>query len=140
VTDNPLVQPAASLWGRLAEKIARETAAEPLPPPTTPEERAWNEVAPGVSCKVLAADLPNDRVSMLVRLAPGTVYPAHQHAGIEELHLLDGELWIDQRKMMAGDYNRACAGTADKRVWSETGCTCVLITSTRDRLTPRPPI
>jgi hypothetical protein len=25
-------------------------------------------------------------------------------------------------------------GTGDKRVWSETGCTCVLITSTRDRL------
>ena len=25
-------------------------------------------------------------------------------------------------------------GTGDKRVWSETGCTCVLITSTKDIL------
>jgi anti-sigma factor ChrR (cupin superfamily) len=75
-----------------------------------------------------------DRVSMLVRLAPGGEYPPHSHAGVEELHLLQGELLIDDRKLCPGDYNRAEPGTADKRVWSETGCTCVLITSTRDVL------
>jgi hypothetical protein len=56
------------------------------------------------------------------------------HAELEELHLLDGELWIDARKLQPGDYNRAEAPTGDKRVWSETGCTRVLITSTRDIL------
>jgi anti-sigma factor ChrR (cupin superfamily) len=71
---------------------------------------------------------------MLVRLAPGADYPPHTHAGVEELHLLDGELWIDDRKPYPGDYNRADPGSDDKRVWSETGCTCVLITSTRDVL------
>jgi hypothetical protein len=60
--------------------------------------------------------------------------PPHSHAGIEELHLLDGELWIDDRKLYPGDYNRAEPGSSDARVWSETGCTCVLITSTRDVL------
>jgi anti-sigma factor ChrR (cupin superfamily) len=73
-------------------------------------------------------------VSMLVRLAPGAEYPPHVHAGVEELHLLDGELWIDERKLYPGDYQRAEPGTGDTRVWSETGCTCVLITSTRDLL------
>jgi hypothetical protein len=53
---------------------------------------------------------------------------------VEELHLLDGELWIDERKLYPGDYNRAESGTGDQHVWSETGCTCVLITSTRDVL------
>lgn len=48
--------------------------------------------------------------------------------------LLDGELWIDDRKLFPGDYNRAEPGTADQRVWSETGCTCVLITSPRDAI------
>jgi len=71
---------------------------------------------------------------MLVRLEPGGEYPPHDHAGLEELHLLHGELWIDDRKLYAGDYNRAQVGTGDSRVWSETGCTCVLITSTLDRL------
>lgn len=73
-------------------------------------------------------------MSMLVRLLPGVEYPPHTHAGVEELFLLDGELWIDDRKLYPGDYNRAEAGSADKRVWSETGCTCVLITSTQDIL------
>jgi len=71
---------------------------------------------------------------MLVRLAAGASYPAHMHAGIEELHLLDGELWIDDRKLVPGDYNHAAPGTGDDRVWSETGCTCVLITSFKDVL------
>jgi hypothetical protein len=53
---------------------------------------------------------------------------------VEELHLLDGELWIDERKLYPGDYNRGEPGAGDKRVYSETGCTCVLITSTKDRL------
>jgi anti-sigma factor ChrR (cupin superfamily) len=71
---------------------------------------------------------------MLVRLAPGANYPAHTHAGVEELHLLDGELWIDDRKLFPGDYNRAAPGAAHERVWSETGCTCFLVADTTDTL------
>jgi anti-sigma factor ChrR (cupin superfamily) len=97
-------------------------------------EPQWAAVAPGISCKVLATDQKTDRVSMLVRLAPGTDYPPHTHAGFEELHLLHGELIINDRKLYPGDYSRAEAGTADTRVWSETGCTCVLVTSARDIL------
>ena len=47
---------------------------------------------------------------------------------------LGSELMIDDKKLYPGDYNRAEPGTADQRVWSETGCTCVLLTSTRDVL------
>ena len=65
---------------------------------------------------------------------PISSYPPHVHAGVEELHLLDGELWIEDRKLYPGDYNRGEPGTGDQRVWSETGCMCVLITSTRDEL------
>jgi hypothetical protein len=122
-----------SLWGRLADRIAKDTGSAPLRPTTrTWTEPAWEEVAPGIFCKILATE--PDRVSMLVRLAPGVEYPPHLHAGVEELHLLDGELWIDERKLYPGDYNRAEPSTSDKRVWSETGCTCVLITSPRDVL------
>jgi anti-sigma factor ChrR (cupin superfamily) len=99
-----------------------------------PPESAWEEVAAGISCKLLAADAEKDRVSMLVRLAPGAAYPPHRHAGVEELYLLDGELIIDDKTLHPGDYNRAEPGTGDQLVWSETGCTCVLLTSTRDVL------
>jgi anti-sigma factor ChrR (cupin superfamily) len=130
-----VLRPAASLQARLARRISEDTGGEPvLPAAGQWSEPQWEEVAPGISCKLLAADGEMHRVSMLVRLAPGADYPPHTHAGVEELHLLDGELWIDGRKLHPGDYNRAEPGTGDKRVWSETGCTCVLITSARDVL------
>jgi anti-sigma factor ChrR (cupin superfamily) len=130
-----LLYPTTSLQERLARRIAAETGEAPVLP-ATPQwsEPEWEEVAPGISCKLLATDSQKDRVSMLVRLAPGTDYPPHSHAGTEELHLLEGELWIDDRKLYPGDYNRAEPGTSDKRVWSETGCTCVLMTSVKDVL------
>lgn len=125
--------PSEALWGRLSRRIAAETGVKPTAS-ATPQwtEPEWEEVAPGISCKLLATDSERRRVSMLVRLAPGTDYPPHTHAGVEELHLLDGELLIDDRLLYPGDYNRAEPGTADKRVWSQTGCTCVLITSMQD--------
>ncbi len=130
-----VLRPSASLAERLAQRIAEDTGGKPVSPaPQRWAEPEWKEVAPGISCKLLATDTERDRVSMLVRLAPGVDYPPHSHAGVEELHLLHGELMIDDRKLYPGDCNRAEPGTADGRVWSETGCTCVLITSTRDQL------
>jgi anti-sigma factor ChrR (cupin superfamily) len=130
-----IVRPTTGLQARLASRIAAQTGGEPVPaPPREWTEPEWDEVAPGIFCKLLANDEAAHRVSMLVRLLPDVEYPPHTHAGVEELHLLEGELWIDDRKLHPGDYNRAQAPTGDKRVWSETGCTCVLITSTRDIL------
>lgn len=130
-----VLRPSASLWDRLARRIATETGQEPLASsPRRRPEPEWEEAAPGIHYKLLATDTEKDRVSMLVRLEPGSAYPPHRHAGVEELYLLHGELWIEDRKLHPGDYNRAEPGTSDQRVWSETGCTCVLITSTRDIL------
>jgi anti-sigma factor ChrR (cupin superfamily) len=130
-----VLRPPTSLQTRLARRIAEETGKPPVsPPPSQWSEPDWEPVAPGIECKLLATDTERSRVSMLVRLAPGASYPAHTHAGVEELHLLDGELWIDARKLVPGDYNYGAPGAGDDRVWSETGCTCLLVTSTKDIL------
>ena len=130
-----VLRPPTSLQDRLALRIAEDASKQPVPPPARQwSEPDWEQVAPGIQCKLLASDTERHRVSMLVRLAPGASYPPHTHAGVEELHLLDGELWIDGRKLVPGDYNYGAPGAGDESVWSETGCTCVLITSTRDTL------
>jgi anti-sigma factor ChrR (cupin superfamily) len=130
-----ILRPTASLQTRLARRIAEETGGRPIAPPAPQwAEPEWEQIAPGLECKLLATDAERHRVTMLVRLAPGASYPAHTHANAEELHLLDGELWINERKLFPGDYNYGAPGAADDRVWSETGCTCVLITSTKDIL------
>jgi anti-sigma factor ChrR (cupin superfamily) len=130
-----VLRPESSLWDRLARRIAAETRTEPVHAAASQHaEPEWAVAGPGVFYKILAADAASRRVSLLVRLAPGADYPPHRHAGVEELHLLDGELWVDDKRLLPGDYIRGEAGTVDHRVWSETGCTCVLLTSTDDIL------
>jgi anti-sigma factor ChrR (cupin superfamily) len=130
-----VLRPPASLHARLARRISAETGTDPiLLAGREWREPEWEEVASGILCKILATDTERDRVTMLVRLMPGVCYPPHTHAGIEELYLLDGELWIEDRLLRPGDYNYGEPGASDQRVYSETGCTCVLITSPSDVL------
>ena len=132
-----VLRPSAPLWDRVAERISEQTGRPPLAPapePVPPSE--WFQAGPGISCKLLATDTENNLVSLLVRLAPGTDYPAHRHGAVEQLHLLDGVLHVDERTYQPGDYLTSAPGTVDHRVWSETGCTCFLLTSYHDVLMP----
>src|SRR5258708_37375561 len=75
-----VLRPTTSLQTRLALRIAEETGKPPVPPPPRQwSEPEWEQVAPGIECKLLATDTERHRVSMLVRLAPGAPYPAHTH-------------------------------------------------------------
>lgn len=130
-----VLRPARPLWDRVAERTFDGAHGDVEPPSAARwTEPDWKAVAPGILTKLLAADDEHHRVSMLVRLEPGTAYPPHRHAGVEELHLLDGVLIVDDRTLRPGDYIRALPGSADGLVQSETGCTCVLITSTLDEI------
>ena len=126
----------AAIWDQLAQRITTDSseANDSADSRWQWHEPAWREASPGLTYKILAADEARGRVSLMVRLAPGASYPPHRHSGVEVLHLLDGELWIDDRKLLPGYFNRCEPGTSDQRVWSDTGCTCVLITSARDEL------
>jgi anti-sigma factor ChrR (cupin superfamily) len=81
-----VLRPSASLWKRLSQRLSEESGTGPMAPsahqPIKPE---WEEVAVGISCKLLAVDGETNRVVMLVRLAAGIDYPPHRHAGVEEL-------------------------------------------------------
>jgi len=130
-----MLRPSAALWDRLAARIEAETGRPTAPPEEPPLSRPeWKEAGPGISYMRLATDQQRNRITMLVRLAPGADYPPHRHADVEELYLLDGELHVDERRFYPGDYLSSEPGTIDHRVWSETGCMCVLITSLRDAI------
>jgi len=127
--------PTVSAWFRLARRIGLEgwpaLEKEFSLGPAWPD-LAWLQPAPGIYCKVLSTDVERRRVSMLVRLDPQVEFPRHVHVGVEELHLLDGELWIDERKLHPGECHHAEPGSSHHRVWSAAGCTCVLMTSPDD--------
>src|SRR5437763_2052080 len=110
-----VLRPTTSLQARLARRIAEETGKEPVLPPARSGKQAWSmggadDCAPVIEGNRLATDAERHRVSMLVRLAPGASYPAHTHAGVEELHLLDGELWIDEQKLVPREHTRRNSG------------------------------
>ena len=88
----------------------------------------------GVEFKILRADPEAGRVTLLTKLAPGTVYPRHQHDDFEELFLLDGDVVVNGVPMHPGDYCSAAPGSVHDGIRTVGGCTLVVSTSTRDAL------
>src|SRR5262245_49601773 len=59
-----VLRPTTSLQSRLALRIAEETGKPPVPPPAPQwSEPDWEQVAPGIECKLLATDTERHRVS-----------------------------------------------------------------------------
>ena len=61
----------------------------------------------GVQAVLLFRDEVSRTHHFLVKAAAGVVYPFHQHEGIEEIYMLEGELIIDDEVYLAGDYIRS---------------------------------
>lgn len=88
----------------------------------------------GVEIKILRADRDAGRVTLLTRLAPGTVYPHHRHDDFEELFLLAGDVEVNGVPMAPGDYCSAAAGSIHDGIRTVDGCTFIVSTSARDAL------
>jgi anti-sigma factor ChrR (cupin superfamily) len=129
-----VLRPSASLWERLSQRIADESGGEPVSPPKLQPTPEWAKAAEGIFFRLLSIDARTNRFTALVRIEPGAEYPAHRHSELEECYMLHGDLCVDDKRYSAGEYFRAEAGTVDHRVWTETGCTCVLITSLKDSI------
>ncbi len=70
-----------------------------------PEELAWEPAGPpGVFKKVLYRESSAALTSMLIRMDPGTVIPAHSHARAEQCLILDGDVQYDGRSYKQGDF------------------------------------
>lgn len=96
----------------------------------------WEKTAvDGVEVRKLYVDEAADRVTMLVRMAPGTSYPSHRHGGAEECYVLEGDLLVGGTTMRAGDYQRAEGGSRHGIQATETGCLLFIVSSLRDELT-----
>ena len=61
----------------------------------------------GVEVAILFLDPVTRMCTAIVKAADGIIYPLHQHRGIEEIYMLEGELEIDGQVYVAGDYIRS---------------------------------
>lgn len=122
-TDEPLAasptSPAPTRIEALAGSVLRRIG----------EERWLPTGLPGVWSRVLYKSKRENRVSMLVKCEPGAYIPHHEHAGIEELIVLEGDLIVGGNKLLAGDYIRTEPGQDHGDAHSEGGCVCLFFTS-----------
>jgi quercetin dioxygenase-like cupin family protein len=101
------------------------------------DEGAWHEVGiPGIQVRQLAVDPAAARVTMVIRMAPGTRYPPHRHGGREECYVLAGDLRHGDQVMTAGDFEVAEEDAIHGWQWTEGGCLLLIHGSQRDELLP----
>ena len=99
----------------------------------TQKVQDWQALpVPGAFVKLLSMDNERGYAVVLGKLEPGTRYPAHTHIHGEEIYMLTGDLHIGERRMEAGDFHHAAAGTRHDVNWSENGCTLMAVISLED--------
>ncbi|TCV85618.1 MULTISPECIES: cupin domain-containing protein [Methylomonas] len=82
---------------------------------------AWQEIMPGIWKKPLWQEGP--RESCFYRLEANARCPEHLHQVEEECMMLDGDLFIDDVLLRAGDYQLAPAGSLHREVYTDVGAT-----------------
>jgi anti-sigma factor ChrR (cupin superfamily) len=94
----------------------------------------WQDVAPGISRKLLFVDSDRHYNTSLIRLQAGTRYPSHRHADVEEILVLEGDLHLHGVVMHPGDYCRAEPESIHQETFSESGCVLLQLTSQHDQI------
>jgi anti-sigma factor ChrR (cupin superfamily) len=142
----PAAAPPEGLKQRLLERVradrraqvwkAWESDANPTGLTLLPRsEERWEATGvAGVEVRRLHVDRAADRATMLVRMAPGSSYPSHRHAGAEECYVIEGDLLVHGHRMVAGDYQRASGGSLHGVQSTETGCLLLIVSSLHDEL------
>jgi quercetin dioxygenase-like cupin family protein len=69
------------------------------------DDATWQSTrVPGVSVRPLRRNAETGESTALVRFAPGTRFPAHNHPAGEEVFVLEGDVLIGPDRLGAGDY------------------------------------
>lgn len=69
------------------------------------ESMPWTSTDfPGIEMKVLYADQDSGASTIMFRMAPGAVVPAHEHTALEQTYILSGSLKDHEGECTAGNY------------------------------------
>ena len=123
----PQVAPPPELRQRLMDRIGTKVEKKKRPPVgklVRPGDTPWESPMPGVDIRPLLG-----KQTMLVRMAPGTVLPEHDHEFGEQCLVLEGSIRSENVTAHAGDFTYMPAGTSHPPLYSDTGC-LLLITYT----------
>ena len=94
-------------------------------------EGRWLEMREGVLLKKLHVDQATGIATSLVRMLPGTALPVHQHIGVEQFFVIEGDCNVAGQRLTSGDYHRAEAGSIHESTYTVDGTFFLLIAPER---------
>jgi anti-sigma factor ChrR (cupin superfamily) len=84
-------------------------------------EMQWVKAGPGVEVKVLRKDAQRNDQTVLIRMQPGSVVLGHRHTQEEECLILEGEIFIGEHRLSAGDMHVARPGVVHAPIRAPRG-------------------
>jgi len=120
----PEVEPPPSLRARLMDRIGAAPAPTAAGQGTLVRagDTEWVDApAPGIQYRPL-----HGSKTMLVRMAPNTWLPEHDHKFAEQCLVLEGSIQTDDMTAHAGDYVFMPAGSHHSALYSATGATFLI--------------
>jgi anti-sigma factor ChrR (cupin superfamily) len=131
----------ASLGGNASDGVAAAEADMALPLANLSpfvsmhaDEDGWQEWSDGILYKPLYVDEASGLMTSIVRMSPGTGLPRHQHLGVEQFLILEGDCHVHGERLGPGDYHRALGGTIHDTTYTDHGTTFLLIAPKEYRL------
>lgn len=111
----------------ILQQVAQEEAAT-LPGFKTirANEGEWVQPLPGASIKILHQEGDSGLLTYLAKLDPGFEMPGHPHPYDEECIMLEGDLWLGELHLFAGDYHFAPKGVHHGRLRTDNGALVLL--------------
>ena len=108
----------------LFDAIEAEIDGQPTAPLSTlrAEDGVWEQRNEKVWKKVLSVDPDSGRSMYLLRCLPGASIKPHMHERSEQIFIIEGELWVDDKLYSAGDSQFALAGTEHAEIKMPGGC------------------
>ncbi|HBY62900.1 MAG TPA: hypothetical protein DEH78_24015 [Solibacterales bacterium] len=126
----PEVAPPESLRASVLESARR---ARPDLTVVRAEEEEWVSTGfDGVTMKRLYHDRANKSMTVLIRMEPGSVYPSHRHASVEQCFVVEGDLQFGEREFAAGDYMAAAMSSIHEPSTTRGGCLLLIVSSTHN--------
>jgi anti-sigma factor ChrR (cupin superfamily) len=86
----------------------------------------------GIRMKVLSVNRRRDYATLLLDVAPGTVFPPHDHDGDEECYVVSGSVMTVGRRLGPGDFIHADGGTHHDSLWTDEGARVILVVPTSE--------
>ena len=112
----------AKMRATMFDKVAAESAClSPGFNTIRASDGEWIHALPGAAIKILHQDADSPIVTYLARLEPGFEMCGHPHPFDEECIMLEGEMWLGDLHLKAGDYHFAAKGVLHGKLRTTTG-------------------